>query len=118
MQAEPASRREPPAYPTRVELKAENGVLGEHLPKAWKTGSGFAGAVALLVAANLTGCSSEPPTIRTPEPVVMEASAWIESIFQTTPNTGPVMLGCIAIMPPAVFSEDEGMNLFGDGTAE
>ena len=116
MQTKPVTRHEPPGYPTRSELLAEERVLGQNLPKAWKLGQGFASAVALLVASHLTGCSGDADTsatdaeaFRYPEPIVMEASAWIESIFD---DGQWVMLGCIVIMPPAFLPEDDAMSVF------
>ncbi len=58
MNPEPLEHNELPAYPTRDELRADHGLLDRRLPRAWKLGRDFAGAVALFMAANCTGCGA------------------------------------------------------------
>jgi len=108
MEIKPVGQVESPAYPTRDELLGDEKTLQDCLPRRWRKAKGLAGALALLLAANVTGCGdgADNRPAAAPEdrdnPVVVESSYWIRSIFRGR----QVMLGCIAMMPPAVLQED------------
>jgi hypothetical protein len=115
MKIEPVLHIETPAYPLRDEFLADKQSLQECLPNRWRKSMGLAGALAILLAANLTGCSgtnSQPKKAAPPQAntVVDDAGYWIRSIFQEQ----DVMMGCVAIMPPAVLQEDAAVNDAGD----
>jgi hypothetical protein len=121
MEIKPVPQIEAPAYPTQDELRADKRMLQNCLPRRWRKTKGLAGALSLLVAANMTGCgdssTARPDRSGPPFPVdpvrqaqeelfqpsfVAEASYWTRSIFEER----QAMLGCIAMMPPAVIQED------------
>jgi hypothetical protein len=121
MEIEPVSKVELPAYPTRDELPAEKVALGETLPSRWRKARGLVGALAMFMAANMTGCGSDSNRPggnssaidadgRIESPVV-EADGWIRSIFR---KPQPVMLGCVAIRPPVVLQEDAAVKATQD----
>ena len=60
MEIKPVPQIEAPAYPTRDELLADKKILQECVPSRWRKTRGLAGAVALCLAANLSGCGGEP----------------------------------------------------------
>jgi hypothetical protein len=126
MDVQHVARIDPPAYPTRAEVLADQNLLQENIPGGWRRCRGFAGALSLLVAANLTGCQGESHTstweaYQDPEPIVQEASDWVRSIFDDGSNggwrAGRVMLGCVAIMPPTYLPEDEAMQVLEERTS-
>jgi hypothetical protein len=123
MDIKPVSQIDVPAYPTQEDL-ADRKTLQQNLPRRWRKAHGLAGAVALFMAANTAGCGepSNPPQssvaidcsgrLFTSE-VVAEADGWIRSIFRK-PQPRRVMMGCIAIMPPAVLHEDAAVKAVQD----
>ena len=56
MQIKPVPQLEAPAYPTQDELLADRKATEDCLPRRWRKTKGLAGALSLLVAANMTGC--------------------------------------------------------------
>jgi hypothetical protein len=119
MEIKPVVQIRPPAYPTQDELLADKKTLQECLPCRWRKAKGLAGALTLLLAANLTGCgdatSGQPgrsaaAARNNPDPLIVEAGYWIRSIFRGR----QVMLGCVAMMPPAVLQEDAAAGATGD----
>jgi hypothetical protein len=124
MDIRPVSRIAAPAYPTREELPAERVALGETLPVRWRKARGLVSALTLFMAANMTGCGGESGRpagnsiridttgrILSSDDTVAEADGWIRSIFR---KPQPVMLGCIAVMPPAVLQEDAAVKATQD----
>jgi len=126
-----------PEYPTRSELFAQGDGLPGRLPARWRFGRDLAGAAAMLLAANLAGCGAPPPDPvqalgeGTPEvlgeadvsvdvseggvisPTILdEADEWVDSIFDD--GSGPFMLGCVAMMPPAYIPEERVQQILND----
>ena len=133
MEITPVSQIEPPAYPTRNELLTDRKSLYGYLPDRWRKSKRLAGALSLFLAANCAGCNldvggSSPPTRgAAPEredpfddkgddsrvawqsaeevvrdALVEQAADWTRSIFRGR----TLMMGCVAMMPPAVLHED------------
>ena len=134
MEIQPVPQIEAPAYPTRDELLADKQTLQDCLPCRWRKTRGLAGALALFLAANAAGCGGgangrpgesavvarddsdaqpgESPAIEEDDSdtLVVEADYWIRSIFQKR----YVMMGCVALMPPAVLQEDAAVHAAQD----
>ena len=125
MKPKPVKRSRAPAYPTRAELLAREGVLESCLPRGWRAGRRLAGAVTFLAAANLTGCGDAPvtPPVQTPagaetvldrpKPsglvVSSDAVAVVAPIFNHGEGHGAT--GCIVMSPPVFLSEEEAMQV-------
>jgi hypothetical protein len=125
MKAKPVKGRREPAYPTRAELLAREGLLESYLPRGWRAGRRLAGTVTLLAAANLTGCGDTPGTPPVQKPigaqtvlgqpapagptVSSEAVAVVAPIFNHGEGRGAT--GCIVMSPPVFLSEEEAMQV-------
>ncbi|MHC5053308.1 MAG: hypothetical protein ACYTKD_01175 [Planctomycetota bacterium] len=70
MRAKPVRRPRVPAYPTKLEVLAEPGLLENHVPAAWRATEDVAKALTVFLAAGLAGCEGAPPAPAAPAPVV------------------------------------------------
>ena len=66
MKPKPVKRSKRPAYPTRTEFLAGEESLGGQWPWGRRMGKDLAGAAAMLLAANLTGCGQPPQPLKYP----------------------------------------------------
>lgn len=131
MRAKPVKRSRAPAYPTRAEFSAREGLLGSPLPRGWRVGKRLAGAVTFLAAANLTGCGDSPvnPFVERPagvqtaadrstarsRAIPTEAAAVVAPIFEHGEGRGAT--GCVVISPPVFLSEEEALQVIREELA-
>jgi hypothetical protein len=115
---QPVEKADPPAYPTLDELPAEKALEG-NLPQRWQKARGLAGALALFLAANATGCGTAADNaggsqggadeqINCPTAAeFIEARQWVKGIYEDHPR--PLILGEIAV--PLPVKEDEATSI-------
>ena len=128
MEIKPVEKIDPPAYPTGTEFAEAKGLLSAHLPRRWHKAKGLAGAVAVVLAANLSGgCGSDagnngeqtPSTLQDPcvssriipppsTSLLDDARDWVQSIFcQPQVQSGrSFIMGDFAVPLPRI-KEDE-----------
>jgi hypothetical protein len=100
LELRPVAQLKTPAYPTQDELPVAEITLEETLPLRWQKAKGLAGALALFLAANFSGCgpqagnqNSQPPSSSpaqvtspsadsSPSPEFVQANEWVKTIFE------------------------------------
>ena len=97
MKSAPVKRHRHPAYPTKLEVQCDPRLLRQNIPPAWRAVPEIAGAVALFLAVESTGCRSGSKT-----PVVAP-------LFEHGEGRGAT--GCIVVAPPVFLSEEEAMQV-------
>jgi hypothetical protein len=112
----PLPRRCPPAYPTKLEILARPHLLERRLPPAWAGNREIAAAVGVFLAAGAGGCQRETSlqggsSVKT----TPDMAAVVAPVFEH--GIGRVSVGCVAITPPALLSEDEALAIIADEMA-
>lgn len=106
----PVSRLRPPAYPTKLQILASPGLLEKRLPPAWAINRELAAAVGVFLAAGASGCRTEPSAANEGRAnLSADVVAIVAPIFEH--GEGRVSMGCIAVSPPALLSEDEALEI-------
>ncbi len=102
MNPKPLKRCRIPAYPTKLQVLADPKLLEKNIPLGWKTGL-MAGAVTAFLAVNAMGCTSEEPSTRLPEGLVVAPIS--------EHGDGRAIAGCVVVAPPAFLSEEEAFQV-------
>jgi hypothetical protein len=114
MEVKPVEKNAPPSYPA-AGLDEEQALLSAHVPERWRKTKRLAGAVAVALAANLSGgCGSHAIGDAAPKPerfeweavpqensnpMLADASDWVRSIYGK-PQSQSFIMGAIRLSPP------------------
>jgi hypothetical protein len=111
MDVKPVKRYRVPAYPTRLEVLADPGVLAQHVPHGWNRNAVTATALGVFLAANsYTHAESEGA-----QPTDSKAAV-VAPIFEHGDGRGSI--GCVAVAPPVFLSEEEALQVINEELAQ
>jgi hypothetical protein len=116
MEIKPLSQAETPSYPSANAAEAK-ALLAAHVPNRWRQAKRLAGALAVTLAANLSGgCGSTVSDNSLPGPMpaacdpppgeqnhlMGAASDWIRSIYSKPQSRSFIMGARVGLVPPVV----------------
>ncbi len=103
-----------PAYPTRLEVRADPDLLARHVPSTWLGNRELAGAFAALLAVNTGGCRDSSPAAggSTSKPGGSAGPAIVAPIFEH--GNGRSVSGCVVVNTPAYVSEEEAIQIIAE----
>lgn len=112
--AQPISRYDTPAYPTRLDVTTAPQLLAAQSPRGWLSNRELMALASALLAANLAGCDGG--TARTSRGrLPPDAAAVVAPVFEHGEGRG--LTGCVALSPPVFLSEEEALTVIREALA-
>jgi len=102
MKSQPKKRFSNPKYPPKLQVLSDPAILEKNIPLSWRKSREMTGAVAILLAANLSSCSKVGAALG-------NSQAIVAPIFNHGSGRGTV--GCVVVTPPVFLPEEEALSI-------